>query len=256
MWFSGPKPPVELDEFEWLMACFAWVHRKMEPDDANAGYQPILVLHETPRIAQATGASSLFAAVKALAGLDDWDCDLRQGEAAREPTRFSPFGEFSSRSALGTFSVEGDKPVIHYDPALLASPERLTATFAHELAHLLGHTLGMPPGGADLEEHATDCIAVYLGFGIFLANSARHFSQFSDGQVQGWQSSTAGYLSENALVTLTAMFVRLFGLQSAPASAFLKPYLRSDFAKALKYIDRTYPDFATQLAAVDLAEWA
>lgn len=256
MWFAKPKPPVDADEFEWLLACFAWVHRKMGPDDAKVGFQPELARHDSPGIAEAEGATSLFAAVRAIAGLADWHCELQQGEPALIDDRIVPYGEFSNRRALGTFSVEGNTPVIRYDPGLLRNPEALTATFAHELAHLLGHSLGLPPGGEDLEEHATDCIAVYLGFGIFLANTARHFSQFSDGHTQGWQSSASGYLSEQALVTLTAMFVRLFGIDPDLAASQLKPYLRTDFAKALKYLDRQYPDFPAALAAVDLQDWA
>lgn len=256
MWFSKPKPPVELEEFQWLLACFAWVHRKMAPEDKKVGFRPILARHDTPEIAEATGAASLFIAVKSIAGLNDWHCELQQGETAFEPAWFSEFGEYSSRSALGTFSIEGDTPIIRYDPGLLAKPEQLTATFAHELAHLFGHSLGLPPGGEGLEEHATDCIAVYLGFGVFLSNSARHFSQFSDGQVQGWQSSISGYLSEQALATLTAMFVRLFALPPTDASELLKPYLRTDFEKALRYLDRNHPDLEADIMAIDLAEWA
>lgn len=94
-----------------------------------------------------------------------------------------------------------------------------------------------------------------MGFGIFLANSARQFSQFQDGLIQGWQSSTSGYLSERALVTLLALFVRLFEQDSGQASAPLKPYLRADFAKALKYIDRRYPDIGKALDELDLTEW-
>ena len=256
MWFSKPKPLVDLDEFDWLLACFAWVHRKMGPDDAKVGFKPMLARHDSPGFADAKDAAGLFIAVKEIAGLSNWHCELQQGEPAIEPVSFSPIGEFSSRSAIGTFSIEGNTPIIRYDPALLADSERLTATFAHELAHLLGHTLGLPPGGEELEEHATDCIAVYLGFGVFLSNSARNFSQFSDGQIQGWQSSMAGYLSEQALVTLTAMFVRLFEYRPELASELMKPYLRTDFAKALKHLDHSYPNLAEDLAALDLDDWA
>lgn len=228
----------------------------MAPDDVKIGFQPVLARHDTPEIAAAEGATSLFAAVKSIAGLEHWHCELQQGDPAPINGLAFPYGQFSTRRALGTFSVEGNTPIIRYDPDLLRDPEALTATFAHELAHLLGHSLGLPPGGEELEEHATDCIAVYLGFGLFLANTARHFSQFSDGQIQGWQSSTSGYLSEQALVTLTAMFIRLFGIDPDMASAPLKSYLRTDFAKALKHIDHQYPDFPAALAAIDLEQWA
>lgn len=238
------------------MACFAWLHGKLGPVDAQAGFTPILARPDTSDIAAADSASSLFAAIKDIAGMSEWECVLEQGEAAQEPVKLSHYGEFSDRSALGTFSIEGNTPVIRYAPALLRNPEALTATLAHELAHLISHSLGDPPGGEELHEHATDCVAVYLGFGVFLANSARRFEQFQDAWSQGWQSSTAGYLSERALVTLIAMFVRLFGIPAEHAAELLKPYLKVDFAKALKYIDWRFPDFPLALQEVELDGWA
>lgn len=47
----------------------------------------------------------------------------------------------------------------------------------------------------------------------------------------------------------------IINLSSITESA-CKPYLRSDFAKALKYLDWCYPDVPAALAAVDLEEWA
>jgi hypothetical protein len=260
MGFFKPKPPIDIDEFDWLIACFSWLHGELGNEEASCSFVPILARPDTPLIAAATSAAELFDGVKSLAGLEDWECHLEQGEGAPPKAvgvdGMVPFGETSEKYALGTFSVEGSIPVIHYNPELLRDPDALVATFAHELAHLLTHSLGDPPGGPELHEHATDCTAAYLGFGTFLANSARHFSQFSDGLTGGWQSSTSGYLSERALVSATAIFVRLFGLDPATAIDPLKPYLRKDYRKALDYLDWKYPDAQAALQAVDLTEWA
>ena len=43
--------------------------------------------------------------------------------------------------AMQLFSVEGNTPIIRYDPALLGNAPVLAATFAHELAHLLLATM-------------------------------------------------------------------------------------------------------------------
>ncbi|MEM7700663.1 MAG: hypothetical protein AAF251_01875 [Pseudomonadota bacterium] len=191
--------------------------------------------------------------VKSRSGLQDWECRLEQGAAA--PALIGGVGEFSQKSTLGTFSVEGNTPVIRYTPDLLQNPVGLAATFAHELAHLVIHTLGVPPGGEALEEHATDCTAVYLGFGVFLANSARHFSQFSDGGYQGWSSSTSGYLSENALVTALAIFEARFS-SSSEVSSNLKDYLRPSHRKATKYLAKYHSDIGKDFGMVDFKEWA
>jgi hypothetical protein len=255
MGFFDPKPPVDALEVEWLLACFAWLDRGLAAAPASPDSVRQLATPDTASIANVGNASELFEAVKTLAGLKEWHCVLEPGEAPREHVLPGGLGEYSTRHALGTFSVEGNVPVIRYDPTLLGNPSALVATLAHELAHLLTATLDDPPGGDKLHEHATDCAAVYLGFGVFLANSARQFEQFQDAWVQGWRSSTSGYLSETALVTATAMFVRLFAIDPDLARAPLKPYLQKDFAKALKYIDWRYPEIAGDLADVDLSVW-
>ncbi|WP_156423699.1 hypothetical protein [Erythrobacter sp. YT30] len=256
MGLFGPKLPIEKDEFEWLMACFAWLDREIGQRSGPDGFRPHLILPDDPELMAATTAPQMFDVVKRAAGLEQWHCQLEKGEARRELVNTGlDTGPFSQNSALGTFSVEGNTPIIRYDPELLHKPDALVATFAHELSHLLIHSLGMPPGGHELEEHATDCTAVYLGFGVFLANSARNFSQFTDGAMQGWQSDTSGYLSENALVTAVAIFEKRF---SAPAGAehHLKPYLKSVHRKAHRYLAKKHTDLASELSEMELSAWA
>lgn len=145
--------------------------------------------------------------------------------------------------------------MIRYDAGMLRNPDALAATFAHELCHYLLLDRGDPPGGADLVEHATDCAAAYVGFGVFQANAARHFEQWQDGTAGGWRAATAGYLSEQALVTAVAMFAALHGYSTEEATTALKPYLRGDLRKACKAVECNYPDFAAALDAVDLLQW-
>ena len=156
--------------------------------------------------------------------------------------------------ATKRLSVEGNTAFIHYNPQLLSKPENLVATFVHELAHFLIDDLGDPPGGAELHEHATDCAAVYLGFGVFLANGARNFAQFQDAGMHGWQSDASGYLSENALVTALAIFNRQYGFEASP-TPFLKDYLRNDYTKVASYIAKKHPDIAHEISDFDLRAW-
>lgn len=250
-----PKPPVDLDEFEWLLACFTWLHRQVTPHLAPGENTRSIAVPDHPEIARARSANDLFDAVKLIAGLQDWPCELVQGEARREPLSVGGPFEASDRFAQGTFSVEGNVAVIRYAPELLDDAAALTATLAHELAHYLLATFDLPPGGEDLHEHATDCAAGYLGFGVYLANGARHFAQFQDGTWAGWQSSTSGYLSERAHVTVLAFFVRLNEIEPDLARKWLKSHLQSDFKKALKYVDWRFKDFPLAVQELDLSEW-
>ncbi len=252
----GSKPPIEPDEFEWLLACFAWLDKELGKRNGDTGFRPGLILPNDPELMAASTAPQMFDVVKRATGLGNWHCQLEKGDVRREmPSTGLATGPHSQSFALGTFQVEGNTPIIRYDPALLKNPDALVATFAHELSHLLIHSLGMPPGGHELEEHATDCTAVYLGFGVFLANSARNFSQFTDGAMQGWQSNASGYLSENALVTALAIFEKRFS-GDASAQSHLKPYLQSVYRKAHKYLQKKHSDLTADLSRLDLSVWA
>ena len=244
-----PRPPIAQDEYEWLVACFAWLRTVLDDGDIR----PELVLPDHPALLAARTGPELFEAVRGLCGMTDWPCRLERVDADFDPcdVRIQQDGG----SACGTFSVEGGEAVIRYSSAMLRNPDALAATFAHELCHYLLMNAGDPPGGPDLMEHSTDCAAAYLGFGVLLANNARHFEQWTDGQWQGWRASTAGYLSEQALVTATALFAALHAHDTAGAEAAFKPYLRGDFRKARKAIAHGHADPAAMLGEVDLAAW-
>lgn len=255
-WGRG-RFPVDRDEIEWLIACLAWLTREF-----GAPTTPTILpddrFYPPSRRSGHERAIELFDQTKAHAGMTDWPCDLRAGNADRE--RSIALGHalrHHQGNPLGTFGYAEGRYYITYNPTSLAHPQTLVATFAHELAHYLLHTAKTsPPGGSALAEHATDLGAVFLGFGVFSANSAKNFRQFQSGGEQGWEMRGAGYLSENALVTGLAFVVRLTAVDAAPVQAELKPYLRGVFKNALAATDRTFPDLAGILATVDLDDWA
>lgn len=180
-------------------------------------------------------AERIFTAVRKHGGMEDWPCRLIKQEEDTDPhigpallIRGAPSGP------AGTFSMSGGKsPTIEisYNPSQLERPESLIATFAHELAHYLIHSVdSRPPGGDEFEEHATDLVAVFMGFGVFLANSAFTFSQFTDVDSQGWRTYAQGYLSESELTYCLAIFLHLKRIDQS----IVEPYLDRNLKKVLK----------------------
>ncbi len=247
--FFTPKPPITKDEFDWLIACFAWLRTVLD----DRGVTPQFVLPGHPMLDSARTANELFDAVKILAGMEQWPCRLEKVDDDFDPGDIRIQQE--GNSACGTFSVEDGEAMIRYSDSMLQKPDALTATFAHELCHYLLCNAGDPPGGPDLIEHSTDCAAAYIGFGVFLANGAREFAQFNDGEWSGWRASTTGYLSEQALVTATAIFAQLHGHDLAGAEIALKPYLQKDLRKAVKAVRHAHPDVSQSLDGVNLLDW-
>jgi hypothetical protein len=255
------RPPVDPEEYEWLLACFAWLMREfggLERVRATPLVLPVTRFFPDSDLTGHDRALELFGQVKALCGMADWQCDLVPGEREREShiTTAHLLRHHSKPPPLGTFSYADGRYRITYNPSELARPHALVATFAHELSHYLLHTAETrPPGGPELREHATDLGAVFMGFGSFLANTAKNFHQFRNESEQGWQMQAQGYLSENALVTGHALFVLVSGADEAAAQGDLKTYLRGPFRKAIAATQRTHPDLVAALATIDLAEW-
>jgi hypothetical protein len=258
----GPKLPIDADELEWQLATFKWLGLEFgAPADALVLPTPAF-FPASPRKGHGRVAD-LFASVKAAAGLADWPCELRAG-AGERPSQVGTALLLRHEGApppCGTFAVEGEdgspKVVITYNPSLADDTNAMVATFAHELGHYLMSTARTaPPGGWELHELHTDIAAIWLGFGLFLANSARGFSQFQSAGEMGWSSRTQGYLGEGALVTALVIFQRLAGRDPMHASPWLKDYLRSDLRKAAKALARLHPDVPAAVEAVDLSEYA
>jgi hypothetical protein len=192
-------------------------------------------------------AVRILERIKHYCGMDDWPVQLVPDDnptADRSPT-LSLAAPVHGKHAQGTFSVGDDGVQISYVPALLAHPEGLIATLAHELAHyLLATAPTSPPCEDDEHEFLTDLTAAYLGFGVFMANSVLEFEAIQDGPMQGWRVGRSGYLPEQDLVFATALFIAVKELDPTPAYQCLKPHLAKLLKRALRdlAIDKQFVD--------------
>ena len=237
-----PAPLMDPGTTSWILDTCGWVLTEFGTDPF---YEATPLVLPTDEFFPQTGldtpsefAMALFTQVKKHAGMTEWACELRAQDA--DPMAVvapTVVVEGVPTSPAGTFSVSEDAITITYNPDQLNRPESLVATFAHELAHYLSFSTSVrPPGGEDFEEPATDFLALFLGFGIFLANSAYQFSQYAGVDSQGWSSRSQGYLSQDELVYGLALFAELKGLQDESVVAHLDTHLRSFFRKSRRDI--------------------
>lgn len=182
-------------------------------------------------------AEAIFAQVKAYAGMADWPVQLVSDvevydyntDLVQATARHTPLGMF--------MRDHDDVVLISYAPQLLKTPINLIATFAHELAHYLIHSIeDTLPCAPEEMEFLTDQTACFMGFGVFMANSAFSFEQWRDDGIgtQGWRSQKNGYLPEADLIFDTALFLAAKGLDATPALKCLKPYLADQLKTAMK----------------------
>ena len=258
----GPRLPIDADELEFQLATFKWLIGQFGPVDETPLVLPTPDFFSAARAGGPADVKLLFDEVRRAAGMEDWPCELETGASDRpvEAGNAHLLRHEGPAAPCGTFRIEegpsGRHGIITYNPGMASDQAGLLGTFAHELGHYLMATAATdPPGGWDLHELHTDLAAVYLGFGIFLANSARSFRQFQSGGEMGWSSSMRGYLSEGGLVTALVIFQRLARREPMDAAPYLKDYLRTDLRKADLALARAHPDMAAAMEAVDLADY-
>jgi hypothetical protein len=201
--FFKSKPLLSQSDIEFQVATFKWLLKNFGGDDFYKTTKLVLPTKDyfPSKVNSPEGAASeTFEAVKKHAGLENWICKLEIQEEDADPVVAPTLAiQNAPTSPYGTFqATEENEVVITYNPALASQPTQLVATFAHELAHYLTATSKEePPGGWENWEFATDIAATFLGFGVFMANSAFSFSQYTNSDSQGWKSSRNGYLSES-----------------------------------------------------------
>lgn len=242
MGLFGPRFMFDEGTTDWIFDTYAWALENLGTDVFYQHTELVLPndkffpdkLERTEDIAE-----GLFTRVRQYAGMEDWPCRLvEQEEDAKTKVGPTLLIQGAPSGPAGTFSVSGGKSQtieISYNPSQVRRPESLISTFAHELAHYLIHSVDTPtPGGEEFEEHATDLVAVFMGFGVFLANSAFTFSQYTDVDSQGWKTSAQGYLSESELAYCLAVFLHLKGIDRTTVEPYLDKHLRKVLKTATK----------------------
>ncbi len=249
------KPILSDEDTAFQLATFKWLLKNFGGNDFYKNTKLILPTREYfPSKVESSNeaANETFEAVKKYAGMEDWPCKLEEQEEDID-ARVAPTltVQNSPNNPNGTFEAkENNEIVITYNPDLLRNPTQLVATYAHELSHYLtGSGPEEPPGGWDNWEFATDIAATFLGFGVFMANSAFNFQQFTEVDSQGWQYNRSGYLSEAEHIFALAIFLALQGMSIETALPHLKPNLKKLLKMAQKQIADS--ELINELAAVE-----
>jgi hypothetical protein len=238
--FGPGKMFLEKDLQDWHVDCWSWLMRwgggaqRLRSTDLVLPNRTFFPPTEAEGHARAV---HVFNTVKRLAGMETWPAKL---EAQRELAgRLGPLAHVQNgRTAAGTFSQHGNSALVTYDPAQIKQPIVLVATFAHELGHYLTENFPVLLAPPDRMEPATDVATIFLGFGVFGANSASNFSQFAGTESQGWSMQRLGYLTDAEWSFGLAMFGALSGRGIEEMKDHLKSSLWGEVKRAAKIIER------------------
>jgi len=150
-----------------------------------------------------------------------------------------PSFESKGRDVAGHYRETSDLITISLSTAYLRDPMSLVAVIAHELGHVL--LLADKKIARERKDHEflTDLLTVQMGLGIFTANSAFRFTQWSGGFKQGWKAERLGYLSEPMFGYALALFAWTRREGNPPWSKYLEGNVKDHFKSALKYLQKT-----------------
>jgi hypothetical protein len=236
------KPLLDEDTTHWLFDAFAW---SLKNFDANVFYhESILVTpsnqHFPGRVDSPHGMAELiFEQVKSYAGMTHWPCRLvdSQDPLINAPPQVMIEGPLrGSKGVVSAHVDESHRLVIPYNTHQLAKPEALIANYAHLMAHYLGQLANeLPPGGESFWPQATELLAVFMGFGVMVANSAYTF-RGGCGSCYNPLAERSAFLSQDEATYALAIFCALKDIPAKDVLPHLKNYLRPVFKTALKEI--------------------
>ncbi len=233
------KPLLDEVSTQWQFDLYDWALRHF---DSGIFYQHTLVVEPSERFFPGRAdspqgmAELVFDHVRRHAALSHWPCEVVPNHLNLGPNRVLVDG--APRQVDGK-EPEGVTPqqrlTIQYLPDMVRNPESLIASFAHQLAHYLA-TLAAerPPGGDDNWPHATEVLAVFLGFGVLMANSAGNVRIPRCGACAPPPVDRESWLSQYDISYALAIFCVLKGIPPAKVVAHLKKPLRGWFRRAYK----------------------
>ena len=118
-----------------------------------------------------------------------------------------PYASGESSGVGGLYAHDGEsRTVIAINSSQMDDPAALVATLAHELGHVILLRPGLVGRDEPDMEPLNDLLTVFLGFGVFSANTAFQFRQHNSYDRQGWSARRLGYLSEEQFGYALARF--------------------------------------------------
>jgi hypothetical protein len=240
LWFT-PKCPVEADDKLWLEESMEWLLEEFGCDAFRA-VTVVLPTDEFFPDSYSADEDDVWSLVERVCAYIDVDPDLIELEFfddQRGELRNTGFFESSYEGASGHYKKRKDKFVVSLATSQLTDPMSLVATIAHELGHV--RLLGEERVDADFEDHEplTDLLTVFFGLGVFTANSAFSFQQWTNTSSQGWQTERKGYLSEEMFGYALALFALMRNEHHPDWSRHLEGSVVTYFKNGQRYLEKT-----------------
>jgi hypothetical protein len=196
---------------------------------------------------------ALFRRVANAMGADPDQVDLFLFDEAVESTQEAvPFTSRKGSTPGGLYiDPRNGRKMIAVHDRQLKDPSALVAVLAHEIGHLILLGGGLIDHDSEDMEQLNDLLTVFLGFGVFNANAAFRFSQYTDAYSQGWSVRRLGYLPEQVWGYALARFAFERREVDPVWSRYLSTNVRAYFKTSMRWLERNGKRLSVAIDAPD-----
>lgn len=225
-WLKGEsRCPVAPNLQAWLEGRVAWIAREFGIERL---FDELVLPNDTffPDEYHGTkdDARRLFEQVCEYMGVDPSRVDLRFCKTRA----LTALDDWTDEAGL---CQDGDgRAIVEVEESQFSDPLKLVAVFARELARVHLHVDNRLQKDADDREFVTDLLAVFLGFGVFLANAVSGSSVIL-GLVEG-----LGYLSDCECAYALSILAWLQYKGKPPWASLLRPDVREPMLEAVRWL--------------------
>ncbi|NRB42372.1 MAG: hypothetical protein HRU20_28535 [Pseudomonadales bacterium] len=237
--------PIDDASIDWIFSTFSWALENFDAQYFQHNTELILLDERFfPGSFDSVHAmaSGIFERVKAYSGLQHWPFELVEPESFQmQPVTLQPqlmHNKRGENTQVTAYSSDYHALNLSYQPQQINKPDALAASFAHLLAqHQLFQSQLEVPGGETYVTQATEIIAVMMGFGLLMANTAYTFKG-GCGSCYNPAANRQATLSENHCIYALALFCQLKGIDNKLVLKQLKKHLRSVYKRSYRDISQ------------------
>lgn len=239
------QPPLPETSIEWLFDAFEWSLVNFGSDvffDETQLVSPSDKDFPAAENGVESVAQSILDRVTQHAGVAYWPCRAVDHNIADGATDTAQSIRQVLQALPGQNQTAFEQQIqnapalqLFYEPLQARNPQVMIAHYAHGIAHHLGHLATTPPP-CDNEQwpHMAEALAIYLGFGVIMANTANPTLKGGCGGCQPSALDRRGFLSQYEASYALAIFCVLKDITVKEASQYLKSDLKAFFKKAYR----------------------
>lgn len=229
-----PKPLLDDDSATWICQQFGWILQQFDRD-YFLKHTPLVLPNNDFFPGRADShqqmAQLLFEQVKQHAGLAHWPTELRDFSQQPDEPPSRPMLPAQQGQNLPIDSHANALPV-YFNPAQVNDPQAMVSSFAQAIGNALTQqTTVAPQITAEQWPLLVELVAIYLGFGIPMTNSAFAFAGGCGGCSKRAAQRQA-FLSQDEALFGLALFCSLKNIDAKQVLPQLKPHLKKLYKRA------------------------